>query len=485
MPRAGSVSLKTFAGRVEMENRPGNRIIFASGAGMDLCWLQAWAAFILYAVFKYRVPLFFVLFIYTCGIITNVYCHYRRRMRLQVFIIKLIAFPAAMLTATHFFLFHSNDNDVLLGLGQLFSWQKSFVDWGLTVTIVMIAGLIWNRSTSHTLKPLNPENVYHRLDLGIAALFSLMILKLLLFARFEVSVDYPDLKYLFLPFFLFGLLTIGFMLSTGKENRQYASGFQKIGVSLSFAVVMLSGGAGMVFLFYSQLIASAETLSGVLKKAGPPLEGAIVWFARLLWASNRNYESPPLSRPEGPNSHESLVHTPMETGWLTSVIQWGAAALVALIMLFIIYYLIRCLLRFLLTQTDSENSWNPGLFDFKVWLNRLKILINRCLNRIKAIAKGINSGAGLFRALASWGRRSGIQYQKNETPMEYGMRLSAAFPGLKTEIEIIVQLVYQEIYGETKLDYSRIAVGKNAKRRMAHPAFWKDRMRNRIFFFGK
>ena len=124
--------------------------------------------------------------------------------------------------------------------------------------VLLAAGTAWRRSTVHVLKPLSPENVYLRLDLGIAAFFSLLILKLMLFGRFDVTISYPDLKYLFFPFFLFGLLTIGLMLSDGTGNRQYASGFGRMGIALSFGAVMVSGGLGMVVLFHSQMTASAE-----------------------------------------------------------------------------------------------------------------------------------------------------------------------------------------------------------------------------------
>jgi len=486
MPQSDPVFWRTFARRYEMKSRPGSYLIFALGAGMDLCWLQAWTAFILHAIFKYNAPLLFVFFIYGCGMITNFFCYFRQRIRLQVFVIKLIAFLASILIATHFFLFYYNGNAAPLSLSQLFNCHKSFEDWALTLTIALVAGAIWKRSTIHMVKPLNPENVYHRFDLGIAALFSLMVLKLLLSARFGVTIVYPDLKTLFPPFFLSGLLAIGLMLSAEKENRQYVSGFQKIGVVLSFSVVTFCGGLGLVFLFRSQLTASAEVLSGVLKKAGPPLEGAIVWVARLLWASKRSYESPASSATVGQNAYGSLITDgSVETGWLTAAIKWGTTALVALMLLVSVYLLIRYLIRFLLAKTNSVNPRSSGSFDFRRCLIRLKAIMSRFLNRIVVLAQGIRSGADLFKALVLWGRRSGIPYKRTDTPMEYGTRLAASFPVLDYEINMIVNLVQQEIYGEIKLNASQIAAGKKAKKRLHHPVFWKNRIKTWVFSPGK
>ncbi len=465
----------------EMEKSRVGTFVHVFGAGMDLCWLQAWTAFVLHALFDYEVPLLFMLSIYCCGSLTEYYCYFRKRLRIQVFLVKVILFSAAFLGATHFFLFRNNHNTFPSQFSRMFGAHDPFLDWSLMLIILLMAGIIWRRSTIHVSKPLSPENVYLRVDLGIAAFFSLLILKLMLFGRFHVTILYPDLKYLFFPFFMFALLTIGLMLSGGNGNRQYAAGFGRMGIILSFAAVVVSGGVGMLFLFHSQMTASAQILSRILKKAGPPMESAIIWFGRLLWSSKRNEVLPPSPAPENPELYAGLAKGNLETGWLTSVLKWGATAVLVLSILFLIYLLLRFLLNFLLTQTDSKKVRNTRIFVFPEWLKRFISFIAR----IPALLKGINSAAGLFTALASWGRRSGIPYNKTDTPMEYGARLAASFPDLKTEIELIVHLVYSEIYGELKLEHTQIAAGKRAKRRMAHPFFWKNRIKTWVLSNGK
>ena len=460
-------------------------VFFISGAGMDLCWLQAWAAFLLHSIFNYQVPLLFVFSIYCCGIMTNYVCYFQNRMRITVLGIKLLFFSASFSFATYFFLFSYNDHAAPLQLSRLFDVHKPFVDWGLTLFILLIAGITWRRSTIHVLKPLQPENVYLRLDLGIAAFFLLMVLKLMLFGRFGLTFIYPDLKYLFFPFFLFGLLTIGLILSGDKHNRQYASGFHKIGVVLGFAAVLLVGGLGIVFLFHSQMMYSADKLSGILKKAGPPLEGAVIWLGRLLWSSKRHYELPPLSAPGDQNSYAALSTGPTETGWLTNVIQWGTTALLSLLILLLVYLIVRHVIRFLFTGTGSRNLEKFWTFDYPKWLKWIIVFISRHLTRIFARVKKTSSAAALFTALVSWGRRSGIHYKTTDTPLEFGAHLATSFPGLKAEIKMIIHLLYKEIYGELKLETNQIAAGKKAKKRMTHPKFWKNRIKNRLLSSGK
>ena len=463
-----------------MRNRSGSTFVYAFGAGMDLCWLQAWTAFVLYAIFDYKVPLLFVLSIYCFGALTHYYCYLRKRLRIHVFLVKVILFSATFLGATHFFLFRYNNNNVPNQFSRMFSVHDPFMDWVLMLIILLMTGIIWRRSTIHVSKPLSPEKVYLRLDLGIGAFFSLLVLKLMLFGRFDVTILYPELKYLFFPFFLFGLLTIGLMLSGGNGSRRYAAGFGRMGVALSFAAVMFCGGLGMIFLFHSQMKASAEILSSLLKKAGPPLEGAVIWLVRFMSSSKRNDALPPPSASGDSGLHAGLAKGAMEAGWLTSVLKWGATVLLVLIVLFLTYLLLRFLLKILLTQTDSKMVQDIRLFDFPEWLKRVISFIAR----IPALFKGIHSATDLFTALASWGRRSGIPYNKADTPMEYGARLAKSFPELKTDIELIIHLIYQEVYGELKLEYGQIAAGKKAKRRMAHPLFWKNRIKTWVLSNG-
>jgi len=175
----------------------------------------------------------------------------------------------------------------------------------------------------------------------------------------------------------------------------------------------------------------------------------------------------------------------MEPGWLATVLQWCITALLLLTVLLLTYLLFRYLIKFLLTRTDSKHLLNTGMFDLPKWLKRLISFIARSLNRIPALIKRRNSATDLFTALVSWGRRSGVPYKRTDTPKEYGFRLTAVFPGLKTEIEMIIHLVYKEIYGESKLDNNQMAAGKKAKKRMAHPVFWKNRIKTWVFSGGR
>ncbi len=449
---------------------------FISQAGMEICWLQSLSAFMLFAFFNHRLSLLFTLSIYVSGVTANYVCYHRRLLRFQVVLVKALIFSTAFLAATKVFFLNFGAHHGPRTILTLFSFQQPVAGWGLTATLLLAAGITWRRSTIHTLNPLSSENVYNRLDLGMGIFFALLILKLMLFGKFGLTFAYPDLKTLYLPFFVFGLLTLALMFSAEGNDRRYVMRFQKLGVALSFAAVIIAGGAGLVFLFHGQMRASAEMMSGILKKAGPPLETAVVWLMRLGWSSNRHPQTPPVKGSDNVNVHVDMVRGSMENGWIWEVLKWGGTALFLLAVVFFSYILLRWLFRFLLSETDPRHSVRHRGFHVGGWLKRLLALFRRIFG--SRTTKGIPSAKDLFRSLVSWGGRSGIPHRATDTPKEYGTRLSMAFPELSAEIETVIHLFYRETYGELRLDGQQMAAGRSAKKRMAHPTFWKDRLKS-------
>ena len=259
---------------------------------MEFCWLQAMAAFLFHWAFKYRTPVGFVILIYVCGMISYRFSSLRPRLRIQTITIHLIGFGAAVYMSTWLFLFRTNEGHLPCDLSHLINVKHSLPFWGFLVILLAVSITVWRRSKAQVTNPVNPQNIYQRFDLGLALFFSLLVVKLFCFARFGVALKTPDLRFLFLPYFLFGLLNIGLILNSRNPHRNYAAGFQKIGVALSFIMVMLCISLGMVLLFHGHLISMAENLSGVLKKAGPPPggRGGLACSAAVgaWWKSRKN-----------------------------------------------------------------------------------------------------------------------------------------------------------------------------------------------------
>lgn len=452
------------------------------GMAMELCWLQAWAAFLFHSVFKYRTPVFFVLLIYGCGVMTHRFSIGRPRMRIQAFLIQVIGFGAGVSAGTWFFLFRLNVQHVSIAPSHLLDLQHSLSSWGFVIILSAISLTVWKRTRAHVINPLTLQNVYQRFDLGLAAFFSLLVIKLLCFARFSVVLNTPDLKYLFLPFFLFGLLAIGFILNDQNRDRNYVFGFQKMGVALSFAVVMLFGSLALALMFHGQLTVAAESLSGILQKAGPPLSRAVVWVARLLWASKRRSHEPPRANsPDDFHLSSGNVDAVSNGSWLTEAVKWGMTVAGILVLAVAMFLLLRWLIQFLMTRKDVSYAENFHAFDWKAWFRRFNEGVRRFLNWITRMFTKKTTALDFWTHLLSWGRRSGIVHSKGDTPLEYGSRLIHAYPVLQGEIQLIIDLIEQEVYGEVRIDIQTIHKARKAQRRMAHPRFWKMRLKTILF----
>ncbi len=144
----------------------------------------------------------------------------------------------------------------------------------------------------------------------------------------------------------------------------------------------------------------------------------------------------------------------------------------------LIFLLVRWLLRFLLMITGAAPPDNYFFFDWKAWFKGFRQLATRFLHRITGMFRVRTSALEFWAVLLSWGRRSGIPHQHSDTLMEYGSQLVQAFPVLKKEIQLLVDLISQEVYGGISINPQALTGA-----RMAHSRFWK--LRGKVILFPK
>jgi hypothetical protein len=87
------------------------------------------------------------------------------------------------------------------------------------------------------------------------------------------------------------------------------------------------------------------------------------------------------------------------------------------------------------------------------------------------------TAAEFYAALQKWGRRTGLARLAQETPTEYGGRMTTALPRLEPEFRVIIDAFNEEVYGETRLDEVGLATTRKAMRRLRRPSLWFSRMR--------
>ena len=463
-------------------NRPNRRFIIAVvGGAMDFCWLQAWTLFILSSIFQFRVHPGIVVFFYICSVVLNAMVYGKKRSRLAFLLIQLISFAAVFWSTLYLFIIRSSHLFSAAGFSGSIPGETRFAKWAFCCLLLLIGAVIWWASKAYVKQPADLERGYLRMDFSISAFIVLMLIKLIAYAKYHISLDYPRLMYLFIPMILFGFILIGILINSNQHQKNYASGFHKIGIMLSFATVLLLGGLGMISLFYSQFVASAEVVSGLIKKVGTPFGNLFVSLILFIFSGKQRQDA---SGGSGSNDNESVLKMMQMSkgeGLFYEILKWGLAVLMIIAACAFLIILLRLLLKYLLADVhiDIGNG-----FKWKLIVDRLKQWLTFWLSvfkKIPALFSSIQNGKDLYVRFIAWGRRSGIPAKMSETLTEYQIRISDMFPELSSETSVIVQLVHEEIYRGSALDTNQIAHGKTALKKMRRLVFWPKRFKTWLF----
>jgi len=453
-------------------------LIFTARAGMELCWLYAWAAFLLFSICHQYFSFSLMVFIFGLGFAASMTYRDRSWRRIQILIFRLLIFVAGFLIVLHG---HYNQHFNFPGFTWLIEWfrgPKEASHWFFLILLLILTYVIWKRGTLLVFNPLTPDNIYARFDLGIAAFFVLLIIKILLSVKGEIIITQPKVALLFLPYFIFSLLAIGSIRNINTAEKDYVPGFQKIGVILSFSIVILLLGTCISLLFHSHLTTGAESLSGVLKKGAAPLLPVFLYIIRFLFLPKRHMVNDETITIKSQGTDiTALAEAEEETGILGEIMKWVPAGLILIISLTAVCLGTWYLIKYLLSKTSPATKDRIRHRPVFTWILIFKNILLICRRRIVRLVKGHASGIELYTSLLTWGRHSGVSRRQVETPLEYGLRLIRYFPALKKEIGLIIELFNCEVYGETVLDNKELTSGRNAWKRLKRPAYLPLRMK--------
>jgi hypothetical protein len=109
---------------------------------------------------------------------------------------------------------------------------------------------------------------------------------------------------------------------------------------------------------------------------------------------------------------------------------------------------------------------------------RLRAMLLFCWEQVFRRVRGYRRAAQLYRALLDWGRYSGLPHRLTETPLEYGSRLKHHFPAVQHEIELIIEVFHQEVYGELILNTRQFTMAHQALQRLRSPLHWSSRLKS-------
>jgi len=436
---------------------------------MELCWLYAWAAFLLHALCRMDVSFAWVLFVFlAASAVPRLYLAKGWR-RIQILMAQTVGFCIVCAAVIY------GVNGFDTGFWY-FSWvsdwlgqPRGMMQWLLDFLVLSITAVVWHRGTTCTCHPIEPDNMFARFDLGLAMFLVLLIVKLVMGVKGLAMAEQMPVTLPFLSYLIFGLMAVGLVRYAETGQRAYSPGFRKIGVMLSFSVVILAAAVAMILLGHAQMIGGAHLLSDVIKSGaiflGPPLKAVL----RAILMHQRDVPEPSGAPPE---IDAAAAESAGEGRLLGELLAWGVYALILALILAAVCVGIWLMVRYLFSKTAPSVTGCGRRFCFPGWI---AICVAWLGTRFRQWLRGIETGADFYRCLGGWGRRSGMPRQPVETPLEYRNRLGLRFPELKAELQTIVSIVNQEVYGQIPASPAACKAGKTAWRRLCSPAHWPRR----------
>jgi hypothetical protein len=429
--------------------------------GMDLTWLYAGAAFTMTAAFGTPFPL--VAGVAAGGVavgITALSEYFSRRPITAIFL-------------------H------ILGLAAVYSplWllifgrkPDSLLQWVYLVILLLWVLFFWIDGTQLVSRPKNAYFVRNRFDMGMGIFLAVLLIELLVIVKTGIRLQGLITEILIFPFIIFGMMAFSVIQDTGFEKRYFTPGYQITGMVMSFAAVLILLGAGMVMLFLPQLTTAAETSLSLMKTAARPLGNLLVKVLIFIFDYRKRiglrngYETS--SEPQLPTVPENTENSFINLiGWSLMII---LILLAAGILLFVLWRIVSWLFRKQIGEHPDFDLWQ-GLMAIcrRVW-QKIHLLVQMTFSK----SRGPRSAVELYRALAGWGRTSGLPQGISETPAEYGLRLEKRFPNLESDIQTIIGTHCEMVYGFATGGTEKFAAAYAAFKRIRSPKNWPVRIRS-------
>jgi hypothetical protein len=461
-------------------------LLFLTAAGAEITWLYAWATFIVYSTMHRPFPLPEAIATFILAALLTIVMRGRGLRIIMFLALQVIGFLLSASRFIHVLFYNSEPFFNKCWLLSYLSRPKDPMEWFILVVILFFVLLFWIGGVTLARRSNGYLTVCTRFDVGIAAFFLLLIIKLLLLVKGGIDIQDSTPEKLLFPFFLFSLLAIGIARNQSGAHKDFLSGYRGIGVIVSFALVIFAFGAALVLLFLPYLNAAAEIGYDVLKVAAAPLGSILESVVRFFFIHNR-------SRPEtvsssSPSEQGDFVSSPEESWWseiFEKIFTWGFVGMGIVIALILCAFGLWYLFRWLLSRTNLNEKNQIQWRLFIIWFSKMFAALPLVWGKIVRWVSGYTSSLQLYNALLSWGRHSGLPHFLNETPAEYGLRLKHQFPALTRDIGAIVETFNREVYGDIAPDKNQFKIATLAWKRLRNPVYWPPRFKSWLFKPGK
>ncbi|MBN1254466.1 MAG: DUF4129 domain-containing protein [Deltaproteobacteria bacterium] len=465
-------------------------LVFLSGGFIALIWRYAWANFITIAISHRPFPLPEAIGTFGLASLVTFITLGRGWRIIWVLCLQCLGFALASLRTIYVFSDWSYPFLNPQWLVELFTKPMSLLEWFSLGLILFIVILFWVGGVVLARKPRDYFNLCARFDLGVCFFLVLFLTSFLIRVKGGTTIQDPLTEPLLFSFFLFSVLGIALARNQSHAHREFLPGYKGIGVMLSFTLVVLLFGAGVLSFLLPYLTVIAQAGYGVIKVASKPLGLVIVSILRFLLIPRKMRDAlPPTSGTEDTDQGSLDLDSGWWSGSIGEILRYVIIGLGGLIGLILVVLLLWLLCTWLFSRTSRGRRPNVR-FDirnvFSLLIAILKACFLFCRNVIKNITglmKHEERGAiQLYTALLRWGHRSGVPRFANETPREYGSRLKLRFPALKREITSIINAFSQTVYGGIVLKHQRLTLAQTAWRTLRSPVYWVQRLK--VWFLG-
>jgi hypothetical protein len=455
-------------------------LIYMAAVGMELSWLYAWATFSLTFIPNRPFPLPEAIGTFVLAA-TLTFLSIGRGLRVfQVLGLQLLGLLLAGSRIIYLYTDTSHPYFSREWIWDFFNKPREPLEWIVLIFILFWILCFWLGGVTLAKRPTAYRAVTARFDLGVVAFLALLLLKFLILFKGGTNLRDPFTDFLFFPFFIFGLTAVGLSRNRSDVQREYLSGYQGMGVILSFTMVVLLFGTGLVLLFLPYLTLAAEMGDVVIKEAAQPLEPILVSVLRFIFMRESKFRE----SPQGTSNEPEINFTPSveEGSWwmelLSKIGGWGLTGIVVLMGLialgFALYYLTKWLLSRTAHDKEREGLWHLIL----LWASSLWAILTFLMEKMRFRREGPQLAVHLYKALLGWGRHSGLPHLISETPTEYRRRLSHRFPVVKKEVGLITEAFNRHVYGSTAPGTQQLDRAGIAWRKMRSPLHWPFRLKS-------
>jgi len=450
-------------------------VLSICGAGAQLSWLYACASFLLFSFFERIYPLPHALAIFSLAVFLTRFHRRHSRRRIQIIGIHLMGIAGAGLWIVHAFYYHLEPWWSSGWLTDFFNRPRAQVENFLLFFVLSYTIVFWVAGIRFAQQASSYTSACARFDRGMIAFFCVFLVKLALHTRMGVQFHDSMALWMIFPFFIFSLTEIGVVRNQGDgQYKEYFSGYYAVGVLASYTIGALIIGTAVVMFFLPYLKAASEVGYDLMQNAAAPLGPILTALIKFIFGYAKLDSTAPDSWLQ-PDSAGPVESSP----WMLvvqKVLMWGGGMLMIAIGIMVAGVLLWYVMRWLFfKRIGAEQTGDP--FSLLYWWMRIKAFLYTAYQwLLRTNAK--RTARQFYAALRRWGRYSGFAQKSNETPMEYGRRLSHQFPHLKAEILLVIEMLHWEVYGETALHSQQLKSIRQAWKTLHSPLRWPLRIKS-------